>query len=191
MKNYKIAFLGLGLMGFRQATRLLQAGFEVTVWNRSLEKAQALKSIGAIVADEAAFSVKDADIIFTMLENGDIVNDVLFKRGVADAMRPGALLVDMSSIRPSQAQQNATRLAQRSIGCLDAPVSGGTVGAETGKLAIMVGGPEQEFALAEGLLAAMGNAVHEGHTARVNSPSLPTRSSSALQSLPSQKHSIW
>ncbi|MCW2240041.1 NAD(P)-dependent oxidoreductase [Azospirillum canadense] len=158
----RLAFLGIGLMGSRQVRRLLAAGYPVTVWNRTRAKAEPLAEHGASVADTAAEAVRDADAVVVMLENGRVVADVLFAQGVAEAMRPGALLIDMSSIQPAEARDHAARLAERGVRCLDAPVSGGTVGAEQGTLAIMVGGAEEDFAAAEPILAAMGRPTRVG-----------------------------
>ncbi len=158
----RLAFLGIGLMGSRQVRRLLAAGYPVTVWNRTRAKAEPLAEHGATVADTAADAVRDADAVVVMLENGGVVADVLFAQGVAEAMRPGALLIDMSSVQPAEARDHAARLAERGVRCLDAPVSGGTVGAEQGTLAIMVGGAEEDFAAAEPILAAMGRPTRVG-----------------------------
>lgn len=157
-----VAFLGIGLMGSRQAKRLLDAGTPLVVWNRSREKADALAPFGARVVDTAAEAVRQADIVILMLENGTIVTDVLFAQGVAEALRPGSILVDMSSIKPAEAQDHAGRLNARGIRHIDAPVSGGTVGAEQGTLAIMAGGDEQAFARVRPILEIMGRPVHVG-----------------------------
>lgn len=157
-----VAFLGIGLMGSRQAKRLLDAGTPLVVWNRSREKADALAPFGARVVDTAAEAVRQADIVILMLENGTIVTDVLFAQGVAEALRPGSILVDMSSIKPAEAQDHAGRLTARGVRHIDAPVSGGTVGAEQGTLAIMAGGDEQAFARVRPILEIMGRPVHVG-----------------------------
>jgi len=160
--SVNVAFLGIGLMGSRQAKRLLDAGHSLTVWNRSREKAEALSAFGARVVDTAAEAVADADVVILMLENGRIVTDVLFSQGAAGALRPGAVLVDMSSIKPAEAQEHAKRLAERGVHHIDAPVSGGTLGAEQGTLAIMAGGESDMFDRVESLLAIMGRPVHVG-----------------------------
>lgn len=160
--NLAVAFLGIGLMGSRQAKRLLEAGYTLAAWNRSRSKADALASLGARVADLAAEAVRGADVVVLMLENGATVSDVLFGQGVAGALRPGSIVVDMSSIKPSEAQEHARLLKERGIAHLDAPVSGGTVGAEQGTLAIMAGGDADIFARVEPLLRAMGRPVHVG-----------------------------
>ncbi|MET0744475.1 MAG: NAD(P)-binding domain-containing protein, partial [Microvirga sp.] len=156
-----VAFLGIGLMGSRQATRLLQAGYRLTAWNRSRSKAEALAPLGAVVVEDPGQAVADADVVVLMLENGTIVREVLFGGGgVAKALRPGTIVVDMSSIKPAEAQDHAGRLAGRGIHHIDAPVSGGTLGAEQGTLAIMAGGEPDIFARIEPLLAVMGRPVH-------------------------------
>jgi 3-hydroxyisobutyrate dehydrogenase-like beta-hydroxyacid dehydrogenase len=152
----RIAFLGLGLMGSRQVRRLLGAGYDVTVWNRTRAKAEPLAAHGATVADTVAGAVADADIVITMLENGPVVTDLLTAQGVAEAMRPGAVLIDMSSIKPAEARGHARMLAERGVSHLDAPVSGGTVGAEQGTLAIMAGGREEDYVQVVPVLEAMG-----------------------------------
>jgi 2-hydroxy-3-oxopropionate reductase len=156
------AFLGIGLMGSRQARRVLEAGYALTAWNRSREKAETLLPFGARVAGTAAEAVRDAEVVILMLENGSIVEDVLFAQGVADAVTPGSIVVDMSSIKPAEAQDQARRLAERGVHHIDAPVSGGTVGAEQGTLAIMAGGDTEIFARIEPVLRSMGRPVHVG-----------------------------
>ena len=157
-----IAVLGIGLMGFPMARRLCEAGHAVQVWNRSREKAERLAPFGATVHDTAAQAARGAEIVVTMLENGDVVEQVLFQGGVASAMNPGSVLVDMSSIKPAQARDHAERLGQFIITHLDAPVSGGTIGAEQGTLAIMVGGKASTFERARPVFAALGRATHVG-----------------------------
>ena len=158
----KIAFLGIGLMGFPMARRLCEAGHEVRAWNRSREKAERLLPFGASVHDTAAEAVRDAEFVVTMLENGEVVESVLFGAGVANAINPGAVVIDMSSIRPEQARDHAERLGKLAITHLDAPVSGGTIGADQGTLAIMAGGKATTFERAKPLFAALGRATHVG-----------------------------
>ncbi|PVE23565.1 2-hydroxy-3-oxopropionate reductase [Microvirga sp. KLBC 81] len=157
-----VTFLGIGLMGSRQARRLLEAGYQLTVWNRSREKAEALVPLGAQVAETAVEAVQRANVIILMLENGAIVSDVLFSQGFVDALRPGSIIIDMSSIKPAEAQDHARHLAERGVQHIDAPVSGGTVGAEQGTLAIMAGGNEQAFSRVKPILEVMGRPVHVG-----------------------------
>ncbi|MDH4441216.1 MAG: NAD(P)-dependent oxidoreductase [Rhizobium sp.] len=161
-KNKSIALLGTGLMGAPMTRRLLAAGFPVTVWNRDISKAEPLAENGATVAQSAADAVKDADVVITMLSDGNAVGHVLFSAGVADALKPGAVVIDMSSIAPPIAKEHASKLAERGIAHVDAPVSGGVVGAEAGTLAIMAGG---DASVIEGLaevLAPLGRVTHVG-----------------------------
>jgi 2-hydroxy-3-oxopropionate reductase len=158
----KIAVLGTGLMGAPMARRLLAAGFPVTVWNRTPAKAEALRAAGAKVAASAAEAVRDADAIITMLDNGAVVTEVLFGQGVADSLKPGAVVLDMSSIPPSVARDHAARLGKAGRLHLDAPVSGGTTGAEAGTLAIMAGGPVELFERALPVFTPLGRAVRVG-----------------------------
>lgn len=162
--NTHISLLGCGLMGAPMARRLLAAGYPLTVWNRTRFKAEALAEAGARVADTPAEAVARADIVITMLEHGGVVQTVLFDGpdAAVHGLRAGTLVIDMSSILPEQAQAHATRLAEADATALDAPVSGGTLGAEAGTLAIMAGGDEAAFARARPVLEAMGRPVHVG-----------------------------
>lgn len=157
-----IAVLGIGRMGFPMARRLCEAGHAVRAWNRSRAKAQPLAGFGASVHDTAAEAVRDAEIVVCMLESGPVVEDVLFRQGAAQAMRPGSLFIDMASIQPREARDHAARLAELGVAHLDAPVSGGTGGAEAGTLAIMAGGKAEDFARAQPVFAVFGRATHVG-----------------------------
>jgi len=162
-----IALLGCGLMGQPMARRLLAAGHALTAWNRTRAKAEALVPAGAAVADTPAAAVSRADIVIAMLQDGDAVREVLFGLGQASAggaMRAGTLFVDMGSILPEQARDHAAQLAAVGIDCLDAPVSGGTLGAEAGTLAIMAGGSPETFERAREVLSVLGRPVHVGPT---------------------------
>ncbi|MGQ2924234.1 MAG: NAD(P)-dependent oxidoreductase [Hydrogenophaga sp.] len=157
-----IAVLGIGMMGFPMARRLCEAGCTVSVWNRSRAKAERLQPLGAMVADTPAEAVAQADVVITLLEHGGVVQDVLFEQGAAQGLKAGALVVDMSSIQPRQAREHTERLALLGARHLDAPVSGGTVGAEQGTLAIMAGGSAADFAQALPVFELLGKAVHVG-----------------------------
>ena len=162
-----ISLLGCGLMGTPMATRLLNHGYTLAAWNRTRSKADALAAKGARVADTPAQAVVDADIVITMLEHGGVVEDVLFNPALPGAslgLQAGALVIDMSSILPEQAQAHGPRLAAQGVAYLDAPVSGGTVGAEAGTLAIMAGGAEADFERARPVLEVLGRPVHVGPT---------------------------
>lgn len=150
----KVAFLGIGLMGKPMATRLLQAGYSLVAWNRSRSKAEALAAMHADVADSPADAVRDADIVITMLEAGPVVADVMQR--AMPGLRRGTLVIDMSSTRQSEAQALHATLAAMGVAFIDAPVSGGVVGAEAGTLAIMTGAAKEDFARAEPVLCVMG-----------------------------------
>ncbi len=158
----KVALLGTGRMGLPMARRLCQAGHEVSVWNRTREKAEPLAADGARICDTAAQAVEQADITVGMLESGPIVHDVLFEQGASRAMKRGSLFIDMASIQPREARDHAARLAGLGVGCLDAPVSGGTVGAENGTLVVMVGGEAADFERAAPVFQVFGRATHVG-----------------------------
>jgi 2-hydroxy-3-oxopropionate reductase len=154
--------LGIGLMGFPMARRLCEANIPVRAWNRSRSKAERLLPFGASVADSAAEAVAQADLVITLLENGEVVESVLMHPDTLAAMRPGTLVIDMSSILPAQARDHAQRLAALGAEHMDAPVSGGTVGAEQGTLAIMAGGEAADVARARPVLEALGRLTHVG-----------------------------
>ena len=156
-----IAFLGIGLMGFPMASNLIEAGYPLTVWNRTRSKAEALSG-RARVADSAALAVEGAEVVITMLESGPVVTDVLFGQGVAAAMAAGAVLVDMSSIAPATARQHARDLAANDVAYVDAPVSGGTIGAREGNLTIMAGGKVDVIECVRPLLEVLGRLTRIG-----------------------------
>ncbi len=158
----RVAVLGIGFMGLPMARRLCEAGHAVQVWNRTRDKAERAAAFGATVHASAASAAGAADIVVSLLENGAVVEDVLFNQGTAAACRPGTLVVDMASIRPAEARDHAARLRSLGVAHLDAPVSGGTVGAEAGTLAIMAGGEAADFARALPVFAALGRATHVG-----------------------------
>jgi 3-hydroxyisobutyrate dehydrogenase-like beta-hydroxyacid dehydrogenase len=157
-----VAVLGIGFMGLPMARRLCEAGHSVDAWNRTRAKADRLLPFGARVRDTPVAAVADADIVITMLENGSAVSDVLFEQGAAQGMKRGALLIDMSAIQPREARDHAARLAEFGVSHLDAPVSGGTAGAEAGTLAIMVGGKPTDFQRAVPIFDVFGHATHVG-----------------------------
>ena len=138
----KLGYLGLGMMGFPMSRRLLKAGHDVTVWNRSAAKAVALVEAGAKAAACPRDVASAAGIIFMCLTDAAAVEAVVFGRdGVAETPGAGKLVVDFSSIHPDAARAIAARLkAANGMGWIDAPVSGGTMGAEEGTLAVMAGG---------------------------------------------------
>ena len=161
----KISLLGVGLMGAPMSRRLLGAGHALTVWNRSPDKAQALVAHGARLAPTPAQAVQEADLVITMLTDGHAVGQVLFGPAgdsAAQGLRPGTLVIDMSSILPEEARSHAAKLSALGVASLDAPVSGGTLGAEAGTLAIMAGGSTADFERARQVLEVLGRPVHVG-----------------------------
>jgi 2-hydroxy-3-oxopropionate reductase len=157
-----IAFLGIGLMGRPMARRLLQSGLALTAWSRTAANAQALSSHGAVVALSPAEAVASADVTITMLENGSVVEQVLLGSETTRMLRRGSMVIDMSSIAPDQAKSHARQLAELGVRYVDAPVSGGTGGAEDGTLAIMAGGEAADIESARSIWAPLGSVTHVG-----------------------------
>lgn len=158
----KIAFLGIGLMGKPMALRLLAAGHELTAFNRSIDKAEALRTHGALVATSVGAAVAGAQVVLSMLADGAAVAEVMADAMAAGSLGAGAIWLDMSSTRQSEAQQFAAQLAAQGIGFVDAPVSGGVLGAEAGTLAIMAGGSATDYARVQALLQVLGRPTHVG-----------------------------
>nr|WP_196108156.1 MULTISPECIES: NAD(P)-dependent oxidoreductase [unclassified Ochrobactrum] len=158
----RIAFLGTGLMGAPMAGRLLDAGFDVTVWNRNSAKSAPLVEKGAKLAQTAAKAGENADIVITMLTDGPAVRDVLFEQGVAAVLKKGSTVIDMSSISPDFAREHSKRLEATGINHIDAPVSGGVVGAQEGTLAIMAGGDEAVIASLADVFKPLGRLTRVG-----------------------------
>lgn len=162
MSEMTVAVLGTGLMGAPMARNLLNAGFSVRAWNRSRSKAEQLVEHGALIFDTPREAAAGADVVITMLSDGPATSDVLFVQDAVGAMDAGAIVVDMGSIKPAEARNHAERLKQTSLRYIDAPVSGGTRGAEAGSLAIMAGGEQSDFDAVESVLKAMGRPVRVG-----------------------------
>ncbi|MEP5230378.1 MAG: NAD(P)-dependent oxidoreductase [Alloalcanivorax sp.] len=156
-----ISFLGIGLMGAPMVARLLDAGFSLTLWNRTPDKAQRFADRARIAASPAQ-AVAEADVVITMLEDGAVVDQVLYQSDAIAGLCPQALVIDMSSIEPGTARRHGARVAQQGGGYLDAPVSGGTRGAKAGTLSIMAGGSDQDFDRAGPIFQALGKATHIG-----------------------------
>jgi 2-hydroxy-3-oxopropionate reductase len=151
-----IAFIGTGLMGAPMAMRLLSAGFALAVWNRTAGKTQDLLARGARGAKTPADAARAADLVITMLADGQSVTDVLLGNGFAAAMSSNSIVLDMSSIPPALARDHASRLSAHGVRHLDAPVSGGTRGAAEGTLAIMVGGLPEAYEAVRPVLRVLG-----------------------------------
>ena len=141
--RFHIAFLGVGLMGAPMVRNLLDAGYPMTLWNRTGSKCEPFAD-EAIIAGTPEDAVRDANIVITMLENGDVVDNVMVAQGGIAALKAGAVYIDMSSVQPSLARRHAALAQEQGAGYVDAPVSGGTVGAEQATLSIMAGGSEAD-----------------------------------------------
>lgn len=149
-------------MGAPMARNLCQAGFSTTVWNRTAAKATALGAFGAVIAGHAAEAVAEADIVISMLSDGPTGALVQADTALRAALRPGTIWVEMGSIKPEEARAAAEDLRQLGVSYVDAPVSGGTKGAEEASLAIMAGGAPEDFDRVTAALSAMGRPVHVG-----------------------------
>ena len=159
-QHYTIGFIGLGIMGLPMACHLAAAGHSVLGWNRTPGKAQALIDAGGIIVDDAAAAAAGADIIITMVTDTPDVEQVLFgENGAVSGAQENALIIDMTTISPDATRSMADRLHQHNLRMLDAPVSGGDIGAQNASLTIMVGGAADDFAQAQPVLAAMGKRV--------------------------------
>ncbi len=157
----KIGFIGLGIMGKPMAKNLMEAGYELVVHNRSPEKAEELAEEGDATAAGSPREVAAAcDIVITMLpDSPDVEAVVAGESGVLEGIRDGALLVDMSTISPVVTEELSEKVREQGASMLDAPVSGGDVGAIEGALSIMVGGSEEDFERARPLFDVMGKAT--------------------------------
>jgi len=153
----KIAFIGIGLMGSPMAKNLLKANYPLKVFNRSSHKAEVLKEHKAIVAKSIKDAVTEADVIITMLTDDTAVDSVMKSKDFLDNLKSGSTVIDMSSVKPETARFHGTYLKSKNINYLDAPVSGGTIGAEQASLAIMVGGEQEIFDDCYNILKVMGN----------------------------------
>ena len=161
----RVAFLGLGIMGSRQAANLARAGFELTVWNRTTATAEAFcRDHGATLAATPAQASATADFVCTMVVDGDQVAEVLLgEEGAASTAAEGTLFLDCSTIGPAATLEIGGRLAERGLRLVDAPVTGSSPKAEDGTLTIMVGGEADDFTRVRPLLEAMGELiVHAG-----------------------------
>ena len=156
-----LGFAGIGLMGLPMCRRLLAAGHDLTVWNRSPDKCAPLVAAGARQVATPAELCEAADVVMLCLADTTVVREVVFgAHGIAARARTGQLLVDFSSLEPTATREMAARLkAETGMGWLDTPVSGGTPGAEAGTLAIMVGGEAEDLERVRPALLSLGQRV--------------------------------
>ncbi len=161
----RVGFIGLGIMGSRMAANLARAGHELTVWNRTRERALEWSEVhGGSVADSPAGLASQVEVAITMVVDGAQVDSVLLgENGVAEGAGSDLLCVDMSTIAPSDTRRIGATLAEKGIALMDAPVTGSSPKAEDGTLTIMAGGDERDFTRARPLFEAMGElVVHVG-----------------------------
>ena len=160
----KIGFVGLGIMGRPMALNLIKGGHDVTVWARRAESMQPLLAAGAKAAASPADAARGNALVISMVADApDVAEVMLGEQGVAKGAGPGLVAVDMSTIAPAAARDIAAGLAAAGVDFMDAPVSGGEVGAIAGTLSIMAGGSDAAFAVAQPAFACMGkNIVHVG-----------------------------
>ncbi|MDC0601088.1 NAD(P)-dependent oxidoreductase [Candidatus Pelagibacter sp.] len=155
MKN--IGFIGIGLMGFPMAKNLLKSGYNLKAFNRTQNKSDKLKEFGAEISTSIKDAVTNSDVIITMLTDDAAVEKVMSSDEFISNIKEGATVIDMSSVNPVLTIKYSKKLKEKKINYLDAPVSGGTIGAEEATLAIMVGGDEETFKNCYELLKKMGN----------------------------------
>jgi len=157
----RIGFVGLGIMGRGMVKNLVEKNHPVTVWNRTPEKAEALKKdLNVTIAPSIQSLAETSDVVLTCVSDTPDVEGVLFgEAGLAKGLRSGTTVVDLSTISPAATRAFGKTLAEKNITLLDAPVSGGSEGAAKGTLSIMVGGPEEAFTRMKPILEAMGTRI--------------------------------
>jgi len=163
----RIGFIGLGLMGSGMSMNLLKAGFPLTVWNRTLSKMKPLLDAGAKGAGSPKEVAEMSEVVIDIVTDSPDVEEVLLgPDGVVHGAKPGTIVIDMSTISPSVTRRIAEELGSKMVKMLDAPVSGGDIGAREGTLSIMVGGDKDVFEECLPVFEAMGRTItHVGGTA--------------------------
>ena len=152
-----IGFIGIGLMGLPMAKNILKSGYKLTVYNRSRKKLEPLNSSGAHIADSIGDLISKSEVIITMLTDDKAVDEVIGSKEFTDNLKSGTTIIDMSSTKPITAIKHSNNLKLKNIHFLDAPVSGGTIGANEASLAIMVGGEQSVYNKVNKILKTMGN----------------------------------
>ena len=152
-----IGFVGTGLMGLPMAKNILKSGLKLSAFNRTTNKAEPLKEFGAQISKTLSEVVKDKDCVITMLTDDSAVDAIMNNSDFLDNLKSGSTVIDMSSVKPTTATKYGNTLKLKNVNYLDAPVSGGTIGAEEASLAIMVGGEQSVFDNSLNILKAMGN----------------------------------
>src|SRR6202041_1171589 len=152
-----VGFIGLGLMGKPMAGKLLKAGFPLVVWNRTKARADELVREGAKFAANPRDAAAQVDVLITIVSDPPALEDVIFgQEGALDGLRRGSLFIDSSTISPDLARREAAACAERGVDFLDAPVTGGTWGAEKGELVFMIGGKQEVLDRAKPVLEPLG-----------------------------------
>ena len=152
-----IGFIGTGLMGLPMAKNILKSGFKLIAFNRSKEKLETLKKSGVQIATSVGNLVSNSEVVITMLTDDEAVDEVIGSKEFLNNLKSGSIVIDMSSTKPITATKLADNLKLKNTHFLDAPVSGGTIGAEEASLAIMVGGEQNVFNKVKKILKTMGN----------------------------------
>jgi 2-hydroxy-3-oxopropionate reductase len=153
----KVGYIGLGLMGKPIARNILRAGYPLVVHNRSQGSVNELVGEGAVPAENPAQVARQVDVIFTNLpDSPDVEKVALGKNGIIEGAHEGLIFVDNSTIKPATARMIADKLGEANVACLDAPVSGGDIGAKKGTLAIMVGGQKSAVEIVLPIFESMG-----------------------------------
>ncbi len=180
-----VGLIGTGIMGSGMAENLLKAGFSVTVWNRTKEKALPLVEQGAVLAESLADVAKDADAIITMLSADPQVKEILLgENGIIEYIKPNQLVIDSSTVSPETSRELFKRFQEKGVDFLDAPVTGSAPQAKAGQLGFIVGGTKEAFERAQPLFEAMGKtAVHMGDSGSGSTTKLINNVMSALSIL--------
>ena len=153
----RVGLIGLGLMGVPMGANLLKAGFSLTVWNRTAEKSQKLAAQGASVAKSPQDVASQVDVLLTIVSDPPALEEVLWgKQGALSALKKGSVLIDSSTVSPKLALRISKACSDQSVDFLDAPVTGGTWGAEKGELVFMIGGKKEVLDRVESVLQAIG-----------------------------------
>lgn len=156
----KVAFIGMGTMGASMALNILKAGYQVTVHNRTRTKEETVAAAGAQRAPSPQQAAMEAEVIITCVSDSpDVEAVILGEQGIIHGAKPGTIVVDMSTISPAMTRHIAATLQQKGIKMLDAPVSGGSEGAQQGTLSIMIGGDSEDVATVRPILEAMGKTI--------------------------------
>jgi len=160
MPRRRIAFIGAGIMGAPMAVNLLKAGYPLNIHSRTKSKAQPVIDAGGIWTDSGAHAAENADVVITCVtDTPDVEAALLGENGVIESVREGMICIDMSTISPEITKQIGQKLAEKGATLLDAPISGGEIGAIEAKLSIMVGGPKEQLEKVRPILEAMGKSI--------------------------------